>query len=474
MRRLKAPPEPPAELAAGLAAIRDELEVPGEFPAEALREAEEAARAPLPEREDRREVALFTIDPPGSMDLDQAMALERRPGGGFRIRYAIADVGAFVKPGGALDVEAHRRVMTRYLPDGNAPLHPRVLSEGAASLLPGEDRPAVLWTIELDGDGERTSLDVRRALVRSRERLDYPTADVTRDDERVELLREIGGLLQERERARGAINLPIPEQEVVLRDGGYALAYRGPLPIEDANAQISLLTGMCAAELMLEAGVGVLRTLPAPEEKQVERLRRVAAALGIDWPRDERAGDVVRRLDPLRPREAAFLEEAASLLRGAGYASFDGSPPAGAWHGGLAAPYAHVTAPLRRLADRYAAEACLAAAPPRLAARGAAAAARGDGCGRPRRGGDGARVGGPGRGAAAGGPRRRALRRDGDRPHGRFGGRGPARRPGGPRALRGHRARAGAGAHRAAGRGRPAPPDRPLRARRVTARESGP
>ena len=180
----------------------------------------------------------------------------------------------------------------------------------------------------------------------------------------MELLREIGGLLQERERARGAINLPIPEQEVVLRDGGYALAYRGPLPIEDANAQISLLTGMCAAELMLEAGVGVLRTLPAPEEKQVERLRRVAAALGIDWPRDERAGDVVRRLDPLRPREAAFLEEAASLLRGAGYASFDGSPPAGAWHGGLAAPYAHVTAPLRRLADRYAAEACLAAAPP--------------------------------------------------------------------------------------------------------------
>jgi exoribonuclease R len=364
VRRLKAPPEPPPELAAGLAAIREELDVPGEFPAEALREAKEAAQAPLPERADRREIELFTIDPPGSMDLDQAMALEPRPGGGYRIHYAIADVAAFVKPGGALDAEAHRRVLTRYLPDGNAPLHPRVLSEGAASLLPGEDRPAVLWTIELDGDSERTSLDVRRALVRSRERLDYPTADRTRGDERLELLREIGGLLQERERARGAISLPIPEQEVVLGDDGYALAYRGPLPIEDANAQISLLTGMCAAELMLAAGVGVLRTLPVPEERQVERLRRVAEALAIDWPRDERAGDLVRRLDPLRAREAAFLEESASLLRGAGYASFHGAPPAGAWHGGLAAPYAHVTAPLRRLADRYAAEACLAATPP--------------------------------------------------------------------------------------------------------------
>jgi exoribonuclease R len=168
-----------------------------------------------------------------------------------------------VRPGGALDAEAHRRVLTRYLPDGNAPLHPRVLSEGAASLLPGRDRPAVLWTIELSADGERTAIDLRRALVRSRERLDYPTAEATRDDERLELLREIGGLLQQRERARGAINLPIPEQEVILRESGYALAYRGPLPIEDANAQISLLTGMAAADLMLDGGVEVQLAEPA-------------------------------------------------------------------------------------------------------------------------------------------------------------------------------------------------------------------
>jgi exoribonuclease R len=322
--------------------------------------AEEAAHAPLPEREDRREIELFTIDPPGSMDLDQAMALERRSGG-YRIRYAIADVGAFVRPGGALDAEAHRRVMTRYLPDGNAPLHPRVLSEGAASLLPSQDRAAVLWTIELDGDGERTALDLRRALVRSRERLDYPTVQARIDagdgDERLQLLREIGGLLQQRERARGAINLPIPEQEVTVSEGGYALAYRGPLPIEDANAQISLLTGMAAASLMLERGAGVLRTLPAADAGQLARLRRVADALGIAW--REPVGDLIRALDPRRPRDAALLEEAATLLRGAGYVAFDGAPPADAGHAGVAAPYAHVTAPLRRLADRYATAVCL-------------------------------------------------------------------------------------------------------------------
>jgi exoribonuclease R len=144
-----------------------------------------------------------------------------------------------------------------------------------------------------------------------------------------------------------------------VRDGAYALAYRGPRPIEEANAQISLLTGMAAAAFMLENGVGLLRTLPTAAPDQLARLRRVAAALDIAWPPEEPVGDLIRRLDPRRPREAALLEEAATLLRGAGYVAFDGSPPAGAIHAGVAAPYSHVTAPLRRLADRFATAACL-------------------------------------------------------------------------------------------------------------------
>jgi exoribonuclease R len=362
MPRLTAP-DVPADLAAGLAAIREELDVPGDFPPEAEREAEDAARAPLPEREDRRDLELFTIDPPGSMDLDQAMALSRSDDG-YRVDYAIADVAAFVEPGGALDAEAHRRVVTRYLPDGNAPLHPHVLSEGAASLLPGEDRAAVVWSLSLEPDGTWELLGVDHALVRSRERFAYPSAPL--EDERMRLLAEIGGLLQERERARGAINLPIPEQEIVVRDGGYALAYRGPLPIEEANAQISLMTGMAAAHLMLERGRGLLRTLPPAEAKQLARLRRVAEALGVEW--REPVGDLIRSLDPLQPRHAALLEEAATLLRGAGYVAFDGTTPEDAGHAGVGAPYAHVTAPLRRLADRYATAACLADDPPGLAA----------------------------------------------------------------------------------------------------------
>ena len=253
-----------------------------------------------------------------------------------------------------------------------------MLSEGAASLLPGVDRLAVVWSFALEPDGAWKLLGVERALVRSRERFAYASAP--QDDERIRLLAEIGALLQERERARGAINLPIPEQEIVVRDGGYALAYRGPLPIEEANAQISLMTGMAAAGLMLEKRVGLLRTLPPADAKQVARLRRVAEALGVEW--REPVGELIRSLDPLQPRHAALLEEAATLLRGAGYVAFDGTPPDGAGHAGVGAPYAHVTAPLRRLADRYATAACLGeelpgldAVPAEMAAGGRAAGA---------------------------------------------------------------------------------------------------
>ena len=83
------------------------------------------------------------------------------------MRYAIADVAAWVSPGGALDDEARDRVETLYAPDGRTPLHPPVLSEGVASLLPDQVTPALLWTIDLDAEGAPVAVDVRRALYRA-------------------------------------------------------------------------------------------------------------------------------------------------------------------------------------------------------------------------------------------------------------------------------------------------------------------
>ncbi|MFF2813285.1 RNB domain-containing ribonuclease [Streptomyces sp. NPDC058000] len=380
-----------APLRAALHELRVRLEIPDHFPPTAQAEAESAARAPrIPAGDgevatehtldDATDLPLFTLDPPGAQDLDQAMFLARRPGG-YHVHYAIADVASFVTPGGALDAESHHRVATLYFPDERIPLHPTVLSEGAASLLPDQDRPAVLWQFTLDADGALTGTTVRRALVRSRARLDYAGVQRVLDDgtaeEPLALLREIGLRREELATARGAISLNVPEQEIVERDGRYTLAYRAPLPAAAWNAQISLLTGMAAAELMLASGTGILRTLPPPSPQprsstedphpragSVAWLRLTAQALGVDWPHHTSYAALLRTLDPHNAGHAAFLQECTALLRGAGYTVFDGTAPpaAAAVHAAVAAPYAHATAPLRRLVDRYTSELCLAAA----------------------------------------------------------------------------------------------------------------
>jgi exoribonuclease R len=359
-------PVPPAAVPPDFAAIRAELGVPDEFGADVLAEAQRVAAAPpLPEL-DATGIDLVTLDPPGSRDLDQAVHLAAR-GNGYRVTYAIADIGGFVRLGGALDAEARRRGQTVYSPDRRVPLHPTVLSEGAASLLAGQVRPALVWTVDLDADGEPASVDLRRGRVRSRAQLDYPSvqrqADAGTLPEPLALLPRIGRLLQERAADRGAIELGSPEQEVRPGpDGGWTLAFRGDQPVEAWNAQISLLTGRCAARLMLDGGVGVLRTLPPARPQDVERLRLLAPALGVAWPAGVGPGAVLSGLDAAHPRHAAFLEEAATLLRGSGYTAFDGAPPEQPLHSGVGAPYAHVTAPLRRLVDRFGGEVCLALA----------------------------------------------------------------------------------------------------------------
>lgn len=348
--------DPAERMREGLRAIRAEAEVPEEFPAAVEAEAAARARSEGSAGTGRVELPFVTIDPPGSRDLDQAMHIERR-GDGHRVSYAIADVGAFVAPGSGLDAEAHARGVTVYAADAKTPLHPVVLSEGAASLLPGQWRPAVLWTIDLDDGGEPLATNVVRAEVRS-------VAQHTYDDvpaELAALLREVGARRLALEIARGGVRLAVPEQEVERDGDGWTVRYRRTRQVEDDNAQISLLTGMAAARLMLEAGIGILRTQPAPDERALRRFRHQVAALGVSWPDGTSYPELIRLLDPELPAHAALLHEATGVGRGAGYTAFDGEPPAEHGHFSIAADYAHATAPLRRLQDRYVSECCLAA-----------------------------------------------------------------------------------------------------------------
>ena len=141
--------------------------MPTDFPEAALDEASGAADSRTAGRADLTDLPFVTIDPPGSRDLDKEMHIERL-GSGYRVRYAIADVAAFVRPGGALDRAVKERTLTVYCPDERVPLHPTVLSDGTASLLPGQDLPAVVWDLRLGADGEVVQATVARSVVRSR------------------------------------------------------------------------------------------------------------------------------------------------------------------------------------------------------------------------------------------------------------------------------------------------------------------
>ncbi|MBL8929189.1 MAG: RNB domain-containing ribonuclease [Kineosporiaceae bacterium] len=367
-----------AQLSARFERVRRELQIPAEFPAEVLAAAAERAgrgpRAEDPDRVDLRAVDFVTVDPPGSTDLDQAMALRRRPEGGYLVDYAIADVPAFVPPRSPLDLTARSRGQTLYAPDRRIPLHPPVLSEDAASLLEGRDRPAFVWRFALTPEGEVARTELVRGVVRSRARLTYEQVQAAADARprsgaagpadgldpvagQAVLLREIGTARQRLEQARGGASLPLPEQQVDAVDGRYELRLRPTLPAEDWNAQLSLMTGMAAASIMLDGGVGLLRTLPPPDPSTLERFRRQASALGVRWPAGLAYGEFLRSLRRDVPRELALMHAAGGLFRGAGYTPLDAASGAGVpavtTHAAVAAPYAHVTAPLRRLVDRF-------------------------------------------------------------------------------------------------------------------------
>ena len=351
----------------GVHELREELGVTSRFPDDVRAEAEDAARNPRLPDLDRTDIPFVTIDPPGARDLDQALHLERT-GSGYRVHYAIADVAAFVAPGGAVDEEAHHRGETLYDVGGKVPLHPPVLSEGACSLLPDGERPALLWTIDLDEAGERTAVRVERARVRSRAQLSYDGVQADLDAGRADAASRPaarGRAAPPRARAgprRGEPAAARPGGRPPTATGG-AWRCRSPLPVEGWNAQISLLTGMAAASLMTEARIGD----PADPAAGGPPRPRAAAPGGsrrstCRWPDDLGYPDLIRSLDPAtRRRTRRCSPRAPGCCAGRATSPSTARCPSSPCTPRIASTYAHCTAPLRRLVDRYAGEICLAA-----------------------------------------------------------------------------------------------------------------
>lgn len=345
-------------MASGLDRIRADNGVREAFPDELLAAARAAVAKPLGSQHvDRTDRRFVTLDPASSIDLDQAFAIEVA-GDDIVLHYAIADVGWFVQPGDALDVEAFERVVTIYLPDRRATLYPPLLSEGAASLLPDVDRPAVVFTVRVGPDGTSTLDGAERAIVRNRAKLAYSAAV---PDDFPDGFAELHRRIELAEDARGAPRVEFPEQEIDrLENGRFVVRFRPRLAAEEQNAALSLATNLAVADALYAAGTGLFRVMPEVADRRLRGLRHTARLFGLEWPKEMPLAAFERSLPRDDPRTSAFLIAVRRAAGGASYAPYD--PDERPWHAAVAATYAQATAPLRRLQDRYVIEAALAVA----------------------------------------------------------------------------------------------------------------
>ena len=344
--------------AASLIAIA-EHGIPHRFPAEAVAEAEAAAATPLGEREDLRNTPLVTIDDESARDFDDAVWAGTEPEGGFRLIVAIADVARYVHPGSALDEAARERGNSVYFPDRVVPMLPESLSNGWCSLKPGEDRPCLAVHLRIDAEGRKRDHRFVRGLMRSAARLTYTEVQAAIDGKSDEGVAPIGDLhraytaLNKARRARGTLDLEIPERRVRLaQDGSIAsIERRRTLDAHRLIEEFMIAANVAAAET-LEArdALCVYRVHDSPDDKRIEALRDVLGTLGLSLPRGRAltAGHFSRLLDRVAGTpDADPVGEA--ILRAQAQAVY---ATANIGHFGLALRrYAHFTSPIRRYAD---------------------------------------------------------------------------------------------------------------------------
>jgi len=238
-----------------LAIVRFELRTA--FPDDALRQAEAAARAGFT-RAERRDLTgreILTIDDPATREVDDALSIEERGNGSVEVGIHIADPCAFVAPGDPVDVEARLRGTTYYFPERKLLMLPAILSEEAASLVAGQDRPALSFLVAVDATGRVIAVEIFRSIVRVAARLNYDEVDATLKAGAGAHGATLAALAEFSERRAayrsraGAIALRAPETEIrVAGDGTLALTRRDPdTPAQRLVSEAMVLAGEVAA-----------------------------------------------------------------------------------------------------------------------------------------------------------------------------------------------------------------------------------
>lgn len=341
--------------------------LPQAFSPEALALAAAAVPVALGMRTDLRTLDLVTIDGADARDFDDAVwaAPDDAPDnkGGFKITVAIADVAHYVRPGDALDRDAHARGNSVYFPDRVIPMLPEALSNELCSLKPDVERACLAAVMRIDENGALLSQSFVRGLMRSRARLTYERVQAARggqpDDEIqplmatvIEPLYAAYAVLAAARRKRGAIDLDLPERRVLFsRDGEMeGISRRVRLDAHMLIEEFMILANVAAATLLEEANQPALyRVHDKPDPLKIQTLSEFLERVGIPWSRvAKRPGDFTALLEGIA--DPALRETVAGfVLRSQAQAVYS---PRNIGHFGLnLRRYAHFTSPIRRYSD---------------------------------------------------------------------------------------------------------------------------
>jgi len=343
-------------------------DIPYEFPADALAQAEAAGPAPLAGRVDLRSVPLVTIDGEDARDFDDAVWAEAdgdpHNAGGWHLLVAIADVSWYVRPASALDRAALQRGNSVYFPDRVVPMLPQALSNGWCSLVPEEDRPCLAAHLWIDADGHLLRHRFERAIMRSAARLTYRQVQAAHDAQtggatvpaELPMIAPLYGAyaaLARNRAARGVLELEVPERRVLIAsDGGVAgIELRERLDSHKLIEEFMIAANVAAAEALEERKAPAMyRVHDQPSREKLESLREFLETIDMRLPRGQvlRPRDFNRILARVAGRpEQRLVNEV--VLRSQAQAAYD---PANIGHFGLALRrYCHFTSPIRRYAD---------------------------------------------------------------------------------------------------------------------------
>jgi len=366
------PDDPRTEIAKILAVAA----VPLEFPPAALAQAEATAQSvgpgDLADRIDLRDRRFCTIDPETARDFDDALCIEDGPDGGTRVWVAVADVSHYVRWDDPLDRESTLRGVSVYLPDRVIPMLPHQLSSIICSLLPDVDRCAMVVRLDYDRDANLIAESHAAAVIRSQARLDYPgVAAALRGDFRgrreayrpwigeLERLNALAQVLRAQRRARGTLDLDLPEAKVILDADDPRLVRdvvraKGDPDVKGAYQLVEefmIAANESVGRVFRKRGAPTVWRVHAPPSRaRVEELAAILGGLGMEV-------DVDAALTPLGMKQVLDQVSATSasrslsflVLRSLKQAVWD-TVPIG--HFGLASgDYVHFTSPIRRYPD---------------------------------------------------------------------------------------------------------------------------